>query len=330
MSHPGMTESGSASSGEVTIVHPKPPRSTPLRVATFLAPILALEALLGYVYGWWVGAVCAVVTLAPVPWSGRLMAWSASRQPHLLEIRADRITAVVRRGGSEELRRVDGDRLVVRKARSWGAPDYLDLVGPAGDSGSISLGRFDREEVARAALAHGWPWQASAKDDVIEPTTPSPVVDTHRPSCEIALRDGRTSATPGRAMSIVLLAAAVLVLVGVRFGASRWNGPFWQFWALSAGAGLLLLGLLIGLFALLARLSRCTITIDAERVSVRYGSSSAEVAYRSSVVSGNADARWARLRDQRGRSLLRVPLRPMRQEVLTTLRSYGWPVTDEP
>jgi hypothetical protein len=74
------------------------------------------------------------------------------------------------------------------------------------------------------------------------------------------------------------------------------------------------------------RLSRVVVTISPERVAVRYGSLSANLVQRPSVVTGIVGRRWVRFKDSRGRQLLWVPLRPRRDEVLATLATHGWPL----
>ncbi|MQA79283.1 MAG: hypothetical protein GEV10_12535 [Streptosporangiales bacterium] len=315
--------------GNITVVAAKPVTIPIARLVVGMILVLSFDVMIGVALEWWMGAILVALTLVQLPFLKRVVAKRAARLPDRLEVRADRISAVVgQRGDGSELTRVDGHLLAVRDLN--GEP-HLYVVGPGGDNGSIALGRFDVEKVGEAALAHGWPWQPPGSSAVIQPPTaaePSLATAPAPAGHEIMVRDGRTRTVPSKPVltTVVLLAlVAVFTLVGA---AVTFGTPGWVSATAVVVAILLLVGALVGGSFLMVRLSRATVTVDRDRLAVKYGSLSASTVQRSSIASGQAGRRWVRLRDHHGKQLVWVPLRPKRDEVLTALRSYGWPVDD--
>lgn len=82
-------------------------------------------------------------------------------------------------------------------------------------------------------------------------------------------------------------------------------------------------------FLLLLQLTRVSVTIDRERLSVTYGMLPAVVVPRSSVGSVRVGTRWISVRDRRGEPLCQIPLRPKRDEMLTAMCRHDWPSSHE-
>lgn len=315
--------------GEVTVVAAEPVTIPVARLVVGLILVLSFDVIIGVALEWWMGAILVAFTLVQLPFLKRVVAKRAARLPDRVEVRADRISAMVGdRGDGVELTRADGRLLVVRDLN--GEP-HLYAVGPGGDNGSIALGRFDVERVGEAALAHGWPWQPPGSSAVIQPPTaaePPPATAPGPDRQEIMVRDGRTRTVPSKPVltTVVLLAlVAVFTLVGAAIALGL---PEWVMVTAVVAAVVCLVGGLVGGSFLMVRLSRATVTIDRDRLAVKYGSLSASTVQRSSIASGQVGARWARLRDHQGRQLVWVPLRPRRDEVLAALRTHGWPATE--
>ncbi|MQA02612.1 MAG: hypothetical protein GEV07_07790 [Streptosporangiales bacterium] len=328
MSSPDDTE---GHPGDVTVLQAKPVLMSRTRLVLVVCGFLALDVLLGFVIKWWVGVILVIATVVQVPLLRKRAKRHADDLPSRLEVGADRITSVVvPRGDAYEIRRVDGDLLEVRDLN--GEP-HLHVVGPAGDNGSIALGRFDVEAAGRAAIAHGWPWQPRASNGVIQPSAPAAASAQSQPGCEIALRGGRTRSVPSngalKALAVPVFALMFgLVPVSV-VGKQYWGWPGWLSGTLIAAAVLVPVAALVGSGFLLVRLSTATVAVDSELVSVKYGSLSANAVDRSSIAAGEVGKRWVRLRNHQGRRLIWVPLRPKRAEVLGALRSYGWPISGD-
>lgn len=317
---------------EVTVLEAKPVELPRAKVVLVVCGLLVIDVLFGVVIAWWLGVGLAVLTVVQLPLLRKRAQRHARNLPGRLEVRADRITTiVVPRGDANEIRRSDGDLLAVRDLN--GEP-HLCVVGPAGDNGSLALGRFDVEAVGRAALAHGWPWQPPGGEQVLPPAAPVAVepADARQGERAIALRGGRTRTVPAKGTLTVvgvLVTMAIVGLVAIAVsGPVLWGMPGWVTPVLMAMAILVPVGVIIGAGFLLVRLSAATVTIGDERISVKYGSLSANVVHRSSISSGTVGDRWVRMRNHDGKQLLWVPLRPKRDEVLAALRSHGWPITD--
>lgn len=315
--------------GEVTIVAAKPVTLPKARLVLGTLLVLSVDVLVGVALEWWMGAILVALTLVQLPFLKRAVAKRAARLPDRLEVRADRISAVVGgRGDGSDLTRADGRLLAVR---DLGGEPHLHVVGVEGDNGSIALGRFDVEKVGEAALAHGWPWQPPGSTAVIQPSTPAepaPATVSGQDGVEIMVRDGRTRSVPSKpvlVLAFLLTMTAGAALVGAPLALGM---PEWAMSIAIVVAVLLIVGGLVGGSFLMVRLSRATVTIDRDRLAVKYGSLSASTVQRSSIASGQAGARWARLRDHQGKQLIWVPLRPRRDEVLAALRTRGWPLTE--
>lgn len=275
--------------------------------------------------------------MAPVLVAGPLLGLLLRRRvvgsrPDRLEIRRDRITALVSsRGDARELSRADGDLLVVRGAS---AAPYLSVLGPAGYTGNLDMSRFDVGEVGQAALDHGWAWQPPGSTTAIQPpagwaaTAEAPPADSAE-AVVIQLRDGRTRTVPKASFLPLLALGPVIVFGAVMFSVLDAALPSWALPVAVVGAVVVSVAGMLGMAFLLVRLSRATVTIGRDRLAVRYGSLSANLVQRAAIASGVAGKRWARLRNHHGKQLIWVPLRPKRDEVLAALWAYGWPVRDD-
>jgi hypothetical protein len=230
-----------------------------------------------------------------------------------LEIRNDRITHLqfAERGDGKEIARASCRGMMLTGSGKF---RRLKAVGPDRGAGSLTLFGFDVERVREAALAHGWPWESTD-------TGPAPA--PARPETEIVLRPGWAS-TPGRKWTfrVLLLLACVAVTLGMTVGALQLldRGAWWAAVAWPIG----LLALILAASAAEVRVNRLAVSIDEERVAVRHGSTVSQIARRSAVGSVRPGTRSAVIRNQAGKRLLKVPLRPRRDEVLRALRAHGW------
>lgn len=323
----------SAERSDVTVVGRKPVLLSRLKVALIVIAVLvvvvllgdALNLLLGVVVGVFAVAQVSIVNRALTRLAGPLRRWRAAnpQQPtnvaDRIEVRADRITALGPLGEVAGLAR-SGDG-VLAVTDHHGEP-HLHVVGV--DTASIGVRDFDAEAIGHAALDRGWGWRSPKTGAVVRPYGDDPGVGV-----EIALRDGVLSATAATKVflaSAVVLGLAVVATVMVAFSIDLTTAITVSLVAGSVGSAVLGIA---GAIAAVRRLSPVTVVIGRDRLAVRYGEMPEEKVTRWSVAAGTAGRRWVRLRDEFGKARVLVPLRPKRQEVLTALGAYGWPVTDD-
>ncbi|MQA79452.1 MAG: hypothetical protein GEV10_13400 [Streptosporangiales bacterium] len=323
----------SAERSDITVVGRKPVLLSRLKVALFVAAVLVVLFLLGDLVNLVLGVAGGVFAVTQVSIVNRALTRLAGplrrrraanpRQPanvaDRIEVRADQITALGPLGEVAGLRR-SGDG-VLTVSDHHGEP-HLHVAGV--DTASIGLRGFDPEAVGHAALERGWAWRSPRTGAVVRPYGDEPGVGV-----EIALRDGvlgAGTATKAFLVPVVVLGLAAFATIVAAFYADLTTAVTIS--VAAGGFGLAVLGIMGATFAV-RRLSPLTVTIDRDRLAVRYGAMPAETVTRWSVARGTAGRRWVRLRDEYGKARALVPLRPKRREVLTALWSYGWPVTDD-
>jgi hypothetical protein len=165
-----------------------------------------------------------------------------------------------------------------------------------------------------------------APADDIAPAAPvgpaAAAADAAARSTEIVLRSGGRD--PKRVnKNTVLLVTSLLMIVTcfvIVWGVVVFEQPLFALGVVVPAVVMVIYGFLA------VRMASVAVRVSGERVSVQYGSLSAQVALRSAVATAVVGRRWVRLKDQSGRSLVWVPLRPKRTEVLATLASHGWPL----
>lgn len=325
---------GPAETADVTVVGRKPVLLSRLKVALIVAAALVVVVLLGDVLNLVLGVVVGVFAVTQVSVVNRALTRLAGplrrrraanrRQPtenvaDRIEVRADRIIALGPLGPVGEITREPDGVLAVTE---WHGEPRLHVLGA--DHRSIGLRLFDAERIGNAALERGWAWRSPRTGAVVRPYGDDPGAGV-----EIALRDGVLGAGPATKVfltaALVIGVAAVGTLVAVLYADLTTAVTVG---AAAAGFGSAVL-LILATTLLVMRLSPVTVTIGRDRLTVRHGATSEQKVSRWSVTTGSAGRHWVRLRDEYGKTRTSVPLRPKRQEILTALWSYGWPVKDE-
>ena len=249
---------------------------------------------------------------------------TAKRRPQWLEIRPDRIAAIGSAGIGAELVRTGPATLQVREVA---AASRLYLVGPGGDDGSIDLAGFDIDQVGTAAMAQGWSWTPAGATPQLAPlpTGVTPPAKTDETRIDLRRSSGNRPVV-SRGLPLVFGVIVVAVVLALSFGGVTGAG------LVVAMTGLAIVGavVLFGTVLLSMRRGAATVVVGAERIAVKYGSSSANVVERSAVAMASVGKRWARLRTAEGKQLLWIPLKPKRDEVLAAMQRYGWPTSQSP
>ncbi|MFG1819286.1 hypothetical protein ACGFIF_36370 [Kribbella sp. NPDC049174] len=191
---------------------------------------------------------------------------------------------------------------------------------------TIPMDRFDVGEVGRVVIANGWQWTPPGSTTAVgDPTAvPEPIEETR-----IALRDGRSDPAelPAKfppAVVVPVVIGLAVVLAGAAIAGVSPTGIM-----IAAGGLGVAFALGITVMAIVSvRQSSLVLTITPYRVSLTHGTLTSEVVQRTAVATASVADRWIRLRSPKGRSLIWIPFKQRRDEVLGALARNGWPTSE--